>query len=117
MARRLDMYRAAFRGEHGFVHHLRQGWVREDRVHEVFLGQFTFARDHIALDELGHFSADHMRAEKLAGFRIEDCFDEALWLSERNRLAVADEREATDLDVVASFLRLFLRQTNACYLG
>ena len=45
-----DVQRAAFGVEHGFVHGLRQRRVREDRVHDVRLGELALARDHIALD-------------------------------------------------------------------
>src|SRR5262245_24824827 len=49
--------------EHAFVHGLRQRRVREDRVHEVFLGGLELHGNGKALDQLGHFCADHVCAE------------------------------------------------------
>ena len=66
-------------------------------------------RDHEALDQFGHFGADHVRAEQLAGLLVEDDLDEALVLAERDRLAVADEREAADPDVELLVLGRLLR--------
>ena len=57
--------------------------------------------DDEALDQLGDFRADHVGAEQLAGLGVEHGLDHALGLAERDRLAVADEREAADLDLVA----------------
>ena len=51
-------------------------------------------RHDIALDQFRHFRADHMRAEQLAGVGIEHGLDQAVRLAQRDRLAVADEREA-----------------------
>ena len=41
----------------------RQGRVREDRLDEVGLDQLGGLADRIALDQLGDFGADHVRAE------------------------------------------------------
>jgi hypothetical protein len=74
----------------------------------------TCARDDVALDQLGHLGADHVGAEQLAGLGVEHGLDHALGLAERDRLAVADEREAADLDLVALFLgRASVRPTLA----
>ena len=53
-----------------------------------------------------------MRAEQLAGLLVEDRLDHALVLAERNRLAVADEREAADADVELLLLRRLLGQAD-----
>jgi hypothetical protein len=87
--------------QHRFVHHLGHGRMREHRVHQVFLGRLQRATDDIALDQLGHFRADHVGAQQLAGLGVEDGLDQALGLAQRDRLAVADEGEAADLDLVA----------------
>ena len=68
--------------------------------------------DGVALDQLGDFGADHMRAEQLAGLRVEHRLHEALGLAERDRLAVADEGEFADLHLVAGFLGLGLGQAD-----
>ena len=102
--------------EHALVHHLRQRRMREDRVHQLFLGGLEVHGDDEALDQLGHFGADHVRAEQLAGLRVEDRLDQAFRLAERDRLAVADEGEAADLDLVALLLRLRLGQADRCDL-
>src|SRR3954452_14234722 len=49
--------------EHRFLHHLGQGRMREDRVHQLFLSGLEIHRDHVALDQLGHLGADHVCAE------------------------------------------------------
>ena len=56
--------------------------MREDRVHQFFLGGFEVHRHDEALDQFGHFGADHVRAEQLAGLLVEDGLDEALILAE-----------------------------------
>ena len=73
--------------------------MREDRVHQLFLGGLEVHRHHVALDQLGDFGADHVRAQELPGLLVEDHLDHALVLAERDRLAVAGERETADADV------------------
>ena len=73
------------------------------------VGRLQRARDRVALDQLGDFGADHVRAEKLAGLGIEHRLDEALRLAERDGLAVADEGELADLDLAARSLWPSLR--------
>ena len=41
--------------------------MREDGVHEVRLDQLGGLADGVALDQLGDFGADHVRAQELAG--------------------------------------------------
>ena len=60
------MDRAAIGVEHTFMHHFAQRRVREDGVHQVFFRRFQLTPDDVALNQLGHFRADHMRAQKLS---------------------------------------------------
>ncbi|MPL73135.1 hypothetical protein SDC9_18928 [bioreactor metagenome] len=106
------MDRPAIGIEHRLVHHLAQRRMREDGLDQVFLGGLELAADDIALNELGHLGADHVGAQKLAGLRVEDGLHQPLGLAKRNRLAVADEGEAADPDLIARGLRLFLGQTD-----
>src|ERR1051325_9164596 len=39
--------------KHRLVHHLGQGRVREDGLHQLVLGGLELAGDHVALDQLG----------------------------------------------------------------
>src|SRR5579859_3456316 len=96
---RSNIEHAPIRIEHRFLHHLRQGRMREYGVHQFFFGGLQIHRHYVALDELGHFGADHVGAEQLPSLLVEDHFDQTLILAERDRLAVADEREAADADV------------------
>src|SRR5262249_34585315 len=50
---------------------------------------------------------------QLAGLGVEDGLDEPLVLAERDRLAVADEREAADFDIAALLLGRGLGQADA----
>src|SRR5215207_1630502 len=104
--RRSDVDHAPEGGEHAFMHHLAQGRMREDRLDEVRLNQLGSLAYGIALDQLGDLGADHVCAEKLAGLCVKHRLYEAVDLPERNGLAVADEGELADLDVVALLLRL-----------
>src|SRR5450759_87728 len=104
----LHVEHASISIQHRFLHHLRQGRVREDGVHQFFFRGFQVHRHHIALDQFGNLDADHVGAEQLPGLLVEDHFDQALVLAERNRLAIADEGKAANTDVVLFILgRLF----------
>ncbi len=87
--------------------------MREHRFHQLVLGGFCLHGDGVALDELGHFGADHVRAEKFAGLGVEHDFDHALIFAERDRLAVADERKAADAHFPARGFRLRLGEADA----
>ena len=80
--------------EHAFVHRLRKRRVREDRVHQVFLGGFELhGNDEPWINSVT--SAPTICAPKswpLLG--IEDGLHQALVFAERDGLAVADERES-----------------------
>src|SRR6185295_12112352 len=71
----------------------------------------------VALDQFGHFSADHMGAEEFAGLGVEHDFDEPLIFAQRNRLAVADEGELADADFAPRGLGVGFRQSHARDLG
>ena len=75
---------------------------------QLLLGRLEVHGDDEALDQLGHLGADHVGAEKLAGLLVEDRLDQPFRLAQRNRLAVADEGEAPDIDLEAGFLRPLL---------
>src|SRR5579862_7665062 len=47
--------------EHCFLHHLRQGRMREHGVHQLLFGRLQVHGDDIALDQLGDLGADHVR--------------------------------------------------------
>src|ERR1700722_3373748 len=111
-----DIQHAPVGVEHGFLHHLRQRRMREDGVHQLFFRGFEVHGNHIALDEFGHFGADHVRAKQLAGLLVEDHFYQALILAKRDRLAVADERETADADLAAAFFRPRLREADGSNL-
>ena len=77
-------------------------------MHQVFLGRLKRPPDDIALDQLGHFRANHVGAQQLARLGIEHGLDQALGLAQGNRLAVANKREPANLDVVTKLLGLRL---------
>ena len=56
----LDVQDAPVGVEHRFLHHLRQGRMREHRVHQLLFGRLQVHGDHIALDQLGNLGADHV---------------------------------------------------------
>ena len=73
--------------------------MRENGGHQLRLGGFQGLGHGIALYQLGHFRADHVGPQQFAGLGVEDRLDETLGFAERDRLAVADERELADLDL------------------
>src|SRR6516165_551406 len=82
--------------------------MREHGVHQLFFRGLEIHRDHITLDQLGDLGADHMRAEELARFFVENHLDQSLILAKRDGLAVADEWKAADANVELLVLgRLF----------
>ena len=90
--------------------------MREHRLHQFGLGSLKLLTDSISLDQLRDLRADHMRPQQFAGLGIEHCLDEAFCLTQRNRLAIADEGEVADLDRIAGFLCLGLGHTDTCNL-
>ena len=87
--------------------------MREDRVHQLFLGAFQRHRDDVALDQLGHLGADHVRPEQLPGLGIEHRLDQPVRLAQGDGLAVAGEGEAADLDREPQLLGLGLGEADA----
>ena len=83
--------------------------MREDRRHQFGLGGLERLGNGIALNELGHFGADHMRAKELSRLGVEQRLDQALRLAERDRLAIADEGIASDLETHGPRPSLWLR--------
>src|SRR5579859_5291589 len=80
---RLEVQRPAVSREHALVHHFAQRRVREYRFDQLRLGGFELLGDGVTLDQLGHFRADHVGAEKLAGLGVEHRLHEAFRLAER----------------------------------
>src|SRR5262245_27859090 len=93
--------------EHRLFHHFGERRVRENRVDELLLGGLEIHGHDVALDQLRHLRADHVRAEQRAGLAIENHLHEALIFAQRDALAVADEGKAADADVeLVGFCRL-----------
>ena len=80
--------------------------VGEDGVHEVGFRGLQGSGDGVALDHLGDLGADHVGAEEFAGGGVEDGLHQAVGFAHGDGLAVADEGEAADLDLVAFGLGL-----------
>ena len=75
-------------------------------------------RDHEAVRNAGDWVTGASGFAKLgSGLGVEDGLDHTLALAERDRLAVADEGEAADLDLPARLLRLRLRHADRGDLG
>ena len=87
----------AIGGKHALVHGLADGRMREYRVHQLGFGGFQCLADAKALNEFGHFGANHMRAQQLAGLSIEHGFHQAFGLAQCNGLAIGQERETPGL--------------------
>ena len=83
-----------------FMHHLRQRWVRENRVHQILLGRFQLPAHDVALNQFCDFSADHMCAQQLTCFCVKYGFDHAFSFSKRDGFAIADKREAANFDII-----------------
>src|SRR5262245_33338022 len=103
-----DVDHAPVSREHALMHRLGKRRMREDALDQLFLSRLQIHGNHETLDQLGNFGADQVGAEKLAALLVEDGLHQALGLAERDRLAVADEGELADADLVAGLLRLFL---------
>src|SRR6266566_10078634 len=86
--------------------------MRKDGVHQLLFGGFEIHRDHVTLDQLGHFGPYHVRAEEGPAVFVKDHLDQALVLAERDRLPVAHERKAADSNVELLILRSLLGETD-----
>ena len=62
--------------------------MREDRMHQLFLGRLEVHGNDETLNEFRHFRPDHVRAEQLARLCIEDRLDEAIGLAQKGGLDV-----------------------------
>ena len=69
-----------------------------------------------ALDQFGDFGSNHMRAEKFSGFGVKNGFYESLGLTKRNRLAIANERKAANLDFKTQLFGFCLGEANGRHL-
>lgn len=98
------------------MHRFRQRWVWEDGVHQFLFRRFHIARDCVALDRLGHFGPDHVRAEQFSGFGVEHRLDEAFGFAHRYCFAVADKTETANLNFAARGFRLGFGHADACDL-
>jgi hypothetical protein len=85
----------------------------EYSVHKVGFDQFCRFADCIALDQLGHFRADHMSPQQFTGFGVEYGFNEAFCFAQRDGFAVTDKREIANFYLIASFLGLGFGQADA----
>jgi signal transduction histidine kinase len=65
------------------MHRLADRRMREHRRHQLRLGALQRARNGVALDQLGHLRAHHMRAQQLPGVRVEHGLNHALRLAHR----------------------------------
>ena len=86
------------------MHHLAERRMRKDGVHQVFLGGLQAHGDYEALDQLGDFGTDHVCTQEFAALSIEDSLYQAVGLTQRNRLAVANKQKAPGLDLAPSIL-------------
>ena len=96
------------------MHRLRQCRVREDRSASV---SASVVSSVLAMTNpwISSVTSEPIMwaPSSCAGLRIEDRLDEALVVTERDRLAVADEREPSDLHLVTRLLRGGFRQAHA----
>ena len=100
------MHNFSKRIQNGFMHRFGKRGMRENGVYQFLLRRFQRARDDIALNHFRYFRTDHMRAEKLAGLGVKNCFDKAFGFAQRDRLAIAHKAEATDAHFASGGFRL-----------
>ncbi len=81
----------------------------EDGMHQFFFRRLQCPGNTVALDKFCHFSADHVGAQQLAGFCIENGFYQTFRFAECNGLAVTHKRETPDFHVVSRFFGLGFR--------
>src|SRR5438105_8712364 len=90
--------------------------MRDDRMHQFFLGSLEIHCNYVALNELRDFRPDHMRAEQLSSFLVEDDFHQTLIFPERNRLAVTHEWKTADANIDFFLLCGLFGQADGCNL-
>lgn len=86
--------------------------MREDGVHQLFFSGLKVHRNNKPFNQLGHFCANHMSAQKLSGLLVENGFDHALIFTQSDSLAIGNEAVAADANVMACFLSLRFRKTD-----
>src|SRR5512135_94166 len=89
---------------------LRRGGVDADRGVELRLGRSELHGDRDALDDLGGFGPDHVRADHLAARAIDDELHENLLFASRERMLERAEAGLVDLDRAEALARLLFRQ-------
>lgn len=85
--------------ENTFLHGLRQGRMRKDRVGEVPLSCRVIHCHDEAVDELRHLGSDHVSTDQLPRLIVKDGLDQPLIFSERDGLAVGREGEPADTNI------------------
>ena len=73
--------------------------MREDGVDQLFLGGLEPHGNDEALNQFRDLRAYHVGPKQFTGLGIEDRLDETLILTQRNGLAIGQEREAADLNL------------------
>ena len=86
--------------------------MREDGVHQLFLGGLQSFGNAVTLDQLGHLGPDHMGAQHFPCGRIKDRLDQAFRFSKRNGFAIPGERKTPNFDLVPGLFRLRFCQTD-----
>ena len=74
-------------GSRRFHHRLAQGGVRVDGLDELVTSGLELAQGYDLCDHLRHVGADHMAAEELAVFGVEDELHKSVLVSGGARLA------------------------------
>jgi len=105
------MNSAPLRRERGFHQRLGQRRVRVDREVELLERQSVLDRERGLGYEVRRARSDDVRPEDLARARIGDDLGKALALPQRERTTRCRKREATDPDLEALVLCLFLADT------
>lgn len=79
------------------MHRFGKCRMRKDHRQEAFVCGLQVTGDAKALDLFRDLCANHMRAQQLAGFSIENRLHKTLCLAAGQRLTIALIRELTDL--------------------
>src|SRR6516164_353838 len=86
--------------------------MREDGMHKLLFRGFEVHGDHVTLDQLGYFRADHVGTEQRPARFVEDHLDQPLVLTERDGLAVSHKRKPADPDLALLLLCALLREAD-----
>ena len=98
------------------MHRFRQGWMRENCIHQFGFGGFKGTRNRKTLDKLGYFRTNHVSAEQLTCRDIKNGFDKPSIISKRNCLSITGKRELAHFDFIASLFCSGLGHANRCNL-